>query len=80
MSILAALRKILLILAKSLQNHGLNFSWSALFYMKSRLSLKYFVKDCHWNLFFTINSPQTPANLFFFDNIGNSKAFHTVLI
>ena len=37
--------KILLILAKN-ENQKLNFSRSALFHMKIRVSLKYFVNDC----------------------------------
>ena len=33
-------------LAKSLEKQKLNFSCSALFHMKTRVSLKYFVNDC----------------------------------
>ena len=38
--------KILLILAKNVEKQKLNFSHSALLYMKSRVSLNYFVKNC----------------------------------
>ena len=38
--------KILLILAKTLEKQKLNFSRIALFHIKTRLSLKYFVNDC----------------------------------
>ena len=31
---------------KTLEKHKLNFSRSALFFMKTRVSLKYFVNDC----------------------------------
>ena len=38
--------KILLILAKTLEKEKLNFSRSALFHMKTRVSIRYFVNDC----------------------------------
>ena len=38
--------KILLILAKTLEKHKLNFSRSAQFHMKTRVSLKYFMNNC----------------------------------
>ena len=38
--------KILLILGKTLEKQKLNFSRSALFHMKTGVSLKYFVNDC----------------------------------
>ena len=38
--------QILLILAKTPEKKKLNFSCSALFCMKTRVSLKYFVNDC----------------------------------
>ena len=41
----------------------LNFSRSALFHMKTRVSLKYFVNDCFWKHFFASNSPHTSSNL-----------------
>ena len=41
--------KILLILGKTLEKQKLNFSRSALFQMKTRVSLKYFVNDCRFN-------------------------------
>ena len=41
--------KILLIPGKTLEKQKLNFSRSALFQMKTRVSLKYFVNDCRFN-------------------------------
>ena len=38
--------KILLILAKTLEKQKIKFSRSALFYIKTKASLKYFVNDC----------------------------------
>ena len=55
--------KILLMLAKSLENQNLNFSRSALFRIKTRVILKYFVNDYHWKQFFASNSVQTTSNL-----------------
>ena len=46
MPLLPAKTKILLILAKSTTKLQLNFSRSALFHMKTRVSLKYFATDC----------------------------------
>ena len=45
--------KILLILAKTLEKQKLSFSCSALFHMKTKVSLKYFVNGCSssFNLF-----------------------------
>ena len=54
----------------------LNVSHSALFHLKTGVSLKYFVNDCLWKPFFYSNSPQTPSN---FENFCNSEVFHTVL-
>ena len=45
-SSLPAKMKTLLILAKTLEKSKLNFSSSAIFHMKTRVSLKYFVNDC----------------------------------
>ena len=70
--------KILLILAKTLEKKILN-TRSALFHMKSRVSLKYFVNDCLWKQIFASNLPTDSLNLNLLDNFGNSKAFHTVL-
>ena len=41
----------------------LNFFRCALFYMKTRVSLKYFVSYCLFKLFFDSNAPQTLSNL-----------------
>ena len=72
--------KILLILAKTIEKPKLNFSRWALFHMKTRVSLKYFVNYCLWKLetfcFLLILDPFKPN---FFDNFGNSKVFYTVL-
>ena len=57
MPILPAKMKILLILLKTLEKEKLNFSRSALFHMKTRVSLIYSVNDCLWKHFFARNSP-----------------------
>ena len=41
----------------------LNLSRSALFHMKTRVILKYFVTDFLWKPFLHSNSSQTPSNL-----------------
>ena len=67
--------KILLRLEKNLVKQKLNFSRSALFVMKIRVSLKHFVNDCLWKHLFASNSPHTPSFKFkSFANLGNSKA------
>ena len=55
--------KVLLILAKTFEKQKLNFTHSALFHMKTRVVLKYFVNDCLCKHLFDFNSPQTPSNL-----------------
>ena len=40
----------------------LNYLHCALFHLKTRIGLKYFVSYCLWN-FFPLNLPQTPSNL-----------------
>ena len=45
------------------QKQKFNFSRSALFHMKTRVYLKYFVNDCLWKQFPAFNSAQTPSNL-----------------
>ena len=42
--------KIFSVLAKSPEKQNLNLSHSALFHMKSRVHLKYFVNDCRLNI------------------------------
>ena len=54
--------------AKTAEKEKLNFSHSALFHMKSRVYLKYFVNVCVCKQFFAFNLPQTPSNLFFLTN------------
>ena len=76
---LRAKMKILLILAKTLGKQKLNFRHSTLFHMQTRVSLKYFVNDSLWKSFLDSNLAHTPSYLIFFDNVGNSKAFRTVL-
>ena len=56
-----------------------NFSRSVLFQVKTRISLEYFLTDCSWKPFFDSNSPPDLFKSNFFDNFGNSKAFHIVL-
>ena len=41
----------------------LNVFRRALFHMKTRASLKYFVSYCLWKLIFDSKLPQTPSNL-----------------
>ena len=41
--------KVWLILSKTLEKQKLNFCRSALFLMKARVSLKYFLNDCRFN-------------------------------
>ena len=48
---------------KTLQKQKLNSSYCALFHMKTRVSLKNYVRYCLWKLFFDSKSPQTPSNL-----------------
>ena len=47
---LPANMKILLILAKTLEKQKLNFSRTALFHIKTRASLRYFVNYCSWTI------------------------------
>ena len=66
--------KILLILDKT----SLNFSRSALFLMKIKVSLKYFINGCLWKQFLTSNTPQTTSNLIFLTtlaSLGVSQSF-----
>ena len=67
--------KILLIIAKYPQKLELNFPRSALFRMKTRVSLKYFLNDCQWKQFFASNSPQNPATLFFLKILVTLRSF-----
>ena len=55
--------KILLMLAKNSLNLEIKFSLSALFDMKNRNNLKYFVNDCLRKPLFDSNYAQTPSNL-----------------
>ena len=48
---------------KTFEKQKLNFTHSELFWVKTRVSLKYFVTDCLWKPGFDFNSPQTPSNL-----------------
>ena len=41
---------VLLILAKAFEKQKLNFSRGALFHMKTRVRLKYFVGDCSYTI------------------------------
>ena len=43
----------------------LTYSHSALFHMKFRVCLNYFVNDCLWKQFLASNSPQTHSSLIF---------------
>ena len=57
--------KILSILSKTAQKYKLNFSRSALFHMKNRVCLKYFVHVCLCKQIFASNSAQVPLNLIY---------------
>ena len=48
------------IVAKTLEKQKLNFSRSALFRLKTKVSLKYFVSDCPRKQIFAPNLAQTP--------------------
>ena len=66
--------KILLILEKT----SLNFTRSALFLMKIKVSLKYFINGYLWKHFLASNTPQTTSNLIFLTNLaslGVSQSF-----
>ena len=54
---------ILLLLAKTLEKQKSNFPHTAVFHMKTKASLKYFVNDCLWKHVLASNSPQNPSNL-----------------
>ena len=60
---------------QTFERQKLNLSRSALFHMKTRFSLKYFVNDS----LFLLLTRSRPLQTYFFDIFGNSKAFHTVL-
>ena len=55
--------KVLLKLAETPEKQKLNFSCCALFHMKTRVSLKYFVSYCLWKRLVDSSSLQTPSNL-----------------
>ena len=60
--------KILLILAKKkiLEKQAIKICRGALFHMKNRVSLKYFVNDCLQKQIFPSNLPKITSNLIFF--------------
>ena len=67
--------KILSILTKTPEKWKLNFFRSALFHMKTRICLKYFVYDCLWKQFFCYSKlVPVPFKLNFFDDFGNSSS------
>ena len=70
--------KILSLLPKNCWKQKLDFSRSAPFHMKTRVCLKYFVHHCLWKHGFVSNLLQARSNFYFYNNIGNSKAFNTV--
>ena len=53
----------------------LNFSRSALFHVKTRVFLKYFVNNCHCKLFLLISRTRS-LQTWVFNNFGNTKAFN----
>ena len=60
--------KILLILAKT-------FSRSALFHMKTTVTLKYFMNKCLWKYAFAFISPQAPPNLISLTILVDPRSF-----
>ena len=52
---------------------------SALFHMKTRVWVKYFVPDCLCKTPFCFYLVPGPLKLDLFNNFGDSKAFNTVL-
>ena len=60
-------RKGFLIIAKNCKKLKLKFSRSALFRMKIRVFLKYFVHDCLWKQVLTSNLLQASSNLIFLE-------------
>ena len=48
---------------KSAEKQKWNFFHSALFHIKTRVCLKYFVNNCLWKQFLASNSPQSSSNL-----------------
>ena len=61
---LSAKMKVLLTLAKTSSKQKLKFSRIALFRIKTRVNVKYFVNDCLWKQSFASDSHQTSSNLF----------------
>ena len=61
-----------------LEKSSLNFTRSALFLMKIKVSLKYFINGCLWKHFLASNTPQTTSNLIFLTSLaspGVSQSF-----
>ena len=56
-------KKILSILAKDSLSIETELSRSALFHVKTKVFLKYFVRGCLWKQVFASNLPQAPSNL-----------------
>ena len=71
--------EVLLTLAKNFWKTEIKLSRSALFHMKTRVSVKYFVNDCLWKPLFDSYSLQTPSDLISLTVFVDSKAFDTVL-
>ena len=47
--------------------------------METRVILKYFVTDCVWKPFSSLELTTDPFKLNSFDNFGSFKVFHTIL-
>ena len=65
---------------KSPEKQKLNFSHSALFHMKTRVCLRYFVNenDCLWKQFLASNLPQIPSNLICLTNFVNLRPWYSL--
>ena len=68
--------KVLLILEENLEKSKQNFSRRALFHIKTRVSLTYFVSYCLEKLIFDSNSPQTTFKFNFFDTFAENQFYN----
>ena len=64
---------------KTPEKQKLYFPRKALFYIKARILLKYFVHDCIWKQAFASNLPSGPFKLDLIDKFGTYQSFNTVL-
>ena len=67
--------KILLVLGKNFQKIAIKLFSLYAIYIKTRVSLKYFVTDSLWKAFFDLNLPQIPSNLSYLTILVNLRPF-----